>query len=52
MRLVQPSELTHNPNTDAGIPDDTLIALRIGGCQYIADSRFNLQQIHLKMISS
>jgi hypothetical protein len=52
MRLLDPSILEKNPNVNAGISSDTLTALRIGGCQYIADSRFNLQQIHLKMISS
>ena len=42
MRLVDISELRDNPNTQNGISLDMLTVLRIGGCQYIADSRFTL----------
>ena len=47
MKLVDLKLLADNVNTQAKMPQDVLDALRIGGCNYIEQSRFSITYQHL-----
>ena len=52
MKLVDICTLSNNINTQEGISDSMLAILRIGGCQYISDSRHILQDIYLHSLKT
>ena len=46
MKFISQDYIDNNINLKNGISPEMLEVLRIGGCQYIADSRFNILEAY------
>ena len=51
MKLIDLESLKNNSLLNDGISEEMLEILRIGGCQYIADSRFNIIKNYTDAVS-
>jgi hypothetical protein len=52
MRIISEIEIEKNENKRFQIEEEMLTILRIGGCKYICESRFNIQKIYQKHLNS